>query len=99
MSTYLIVEIEVLDAEAYAEYVERVPATVERFGGRYVVRGGPVTPVAGDWRPERIIILEFPTKDRLTEWLCSPEYMALAPIRSRATRSRAIVVEGVQPLP
>jgi uncharacterized protein (DUF1330 family) len=50
-------------------------------------------------RPGQIIILEFPSKDRLTAWLSSSEYMALAPIRERFARSRAIVVAGVQSLP
>ena len=91
---YMLVEIEVLDPVAYAEYVERVPATVARYGGRYVVRGGAPVPLTGDWRPERIILLEFPSAERMAEWNASPEYQALAPIRIRSTRTRAIALEG-----
>ena len=49
MSVYMIVEIEVVDRETYAEYMEKVPATVEKYGGRYIVRGGVVTPLTGGW--------------------------------------------------
>jgi len=95
LSAYMIIEVQVLDPDAYAEYVARVPATVERYGGRYHVRGGRVTPIAGDWTPERVIIVEFPSLDHIRRWLESPEYAELAPIRERATRGRAIAVEGI----
>jgi uncharacterized protein (DUF1330 family) len=95
MPVYMIIEIEVLDESTYAEYVRKVPATVAKYGGRYLVRGGPVTPLAGDWRPERIIVLEFPSAGQMQEWNSSPEYLELAPIRAGATRTRAIAVEGV----
>lgn len=95
MPVYMIIEIEVLDEGTYAEYVQKVPATVAEYGGRYLVRGGPVTPLTGDWRPERIIVLEFPSAQQMREWNSSPEYLELAPIRTKATRTRAIAVEGV----
>lgn len=95
MPVYMIVEIAVLDQTTYAEYVRKVPATVAKYGGRYLVRGGHVTPLTGDWSPERIIVLEFPTAERMRQWNSSPEYLELAPLRTRATRTRAIVVEGV----
>ncbi len=49
---WLITDIDAFEPEAYAEEVECAPATVRRFGGRYLVRGGPLTPTTGDWRPE-----------------------------------------------
>ncbi len=74
--------------------MEKVPATVRKYGGRYVVRGGAVTPLTGDWRPERIIVLEFPTAEQMQRWNVSPEYLELAPLRVRSTKTRAIAVEG-----
>lgn len=94
MSVYMIIEIEITDKNTYAEYVQKVPATVEEYGGRYIVRGGAVTPLTGDWRPERIIVLEFPSADEMQRWNSSPEYLELAPLRMRSTNTRAIAVEG-----
>ncbi len=95
MSVYMIIDVEVTDADTYAEYVQRVPATVEKYDGQYLARGGDVEVLAGDWRPERIIVLEFPSSDHLKQWLMSPEYVALAPIRQKSTNTRAIVVQGL----
>jgi len=96
MSVYMVLEIVVHDPVTYAKYVERVPAVIEKFGGRYLVRGGQVTPMEGDWNPERIVILEFPSLDSLQEWHQSAEYQELALLRAEATESRAFVVEGHQ---
>jgi uncharacterized protein (DUF1330 family) len=97
MPAYMIVEIEVVDRSAYADYMERIPEVVAKYGGRYLVRSEAVLPLVGGWRPERLIVLEFPTLDAMTRWNFSPEYRELAPIRERATRTRAIAVEGCGP--
>ena len=95
MPVYMIIDIKVTDADLYSEYVEKVPATVKKYSGRYLVRGGNVEVLAGDWQPERIVLLEFPSTEHLKQWLMSPEYTALAPIREKSTNAKAIVVEGV----
>jgi uncharacterized protein (DUF1330 family) len=94
MSVYMIIEIEVIDEDMYAEYMEKVPATVEKYGGRYIIRGGTVTPLSGGWRPERIIVLEFPSAEQMQRWNMSPEYLEVAPLRVRSTKTRAIALEG-----
>jgi uncharacterized protein (DUF1330 family) len=94
MAVYMILEIEVLDEETYAQYKERVPATLPKYGGRYLVRGGEVTPLSGNWHPERIVIVEFPSAEHFQSWLTSPEYSELAQIRLRSTKSKAVMVEG-----
>jgi len=95
MSAYMLVEIdEILDADTYAEYRKRVATTVYKYGGRYVVRGGSILALSGDWNPARMIILEFPTMERLLEWNASDDYQEVAPLRLRATRGRAIAVQG-----
>jgi len=94
MSVYMVVEIEVLNAALYAKYVENVAAIVTKYGGRYLVRGGAVTSLAGGWNPERIIIVEFPSPEEVRRWLSSPECQELAPLREASTLSRAILLEG-----
>jgi len=94
MRMYMVVEIVVLNAHLYAKYVENVAAVVTKYGGRYLVRGGAVTPLAGGWKPERIIIVEFPSSEEVRRWLSSPEYQELAPLRESSTLTRAILLEG-----
>jgi uncharacterized protein (DUF1330 family) len=94
MSAYMIIEVEVLDQETYGEYMERIPATVAQYGGRYVIRSSQVAPLTGDWRPERLIVVEFPSMEQMMRWNATPEYQALAPLRVQSTRTRAIAVEG-----
>ena len=97
MAVYMILDIEVVDAETYSEYVQQAPATVEQYGGRYLVRGGVITALSGSWEPQRMVVIEFPTMERFQEWLTSPAYSAISPLRERSTKSKVIVVEGVQP--
>jgi len=95
VSVYVVIEIEVIDERAYGEYLTEVPGTLERHGGRYLARGGAVTPLAGGWAPERVVLLEFPSADAVRTWLSSEEYGRIAPLRERSTRGRAILVEGL----
>jgi uncharacterized protein (DUF1330 family) len=76
MAAYAIIDISVRDEAAkddYARYIEKVRPSVERYGGRYLVRGGKVTLIAGDWKPERIILIEFPSSTHVERWWNSPE--------------------------
>jgi uncharacterized protein (DUF1330 family) len=92
---YLILDIHVEDPEEYAAYRERSPATLEAYGGRYLVRGGALEVVEGDWNPERVVVVEFPSVERAHEWYSSPEYQEIAPLRHRSAPSNAVLVEGV----
>jgi uncharacterized protein (DUF1330 family) len=91
----MIVEIAIKDRELYSKYIERVANVVERHGGRYLVRGGTVTPMSGNWAPERIILIEFDTMDDWRKCFTLPEYREIAPFRETSTDTKAIVVEGV----
>ncbi len=94
MPVYLIIDVTIIDQEVYAEYVEQVPAVVEKYGGTYLVRGGEVFTLAGGWEPERIVMVEFDAIDQVQEFFASPEYLALASLREQSSTFRAIIVEG-----
>jgi uncharacterized protein (DUF1330 family) len=96
MPAYLILDIHVVDPEEYAAYRERAPATLEAYGGRYLVRGGEHEVVEGDWDPERVVVVEFPSVERAREWYASPEYRELAEMRQRAAPSQVLLVQGVE---
>ena len=95
MSVYVVVDIEVKDREAYEEYRRMVPPLIEKYGGRYLVRGGEITALEGDWDLHRVVILEFQSADRAKELFTSDEYAPVAEIRHRAAFSKTFMVEGV----
>lgn len=95
MSAYLFANVEVTDAAGYEQYRQRVSATIEAHGGRYVVRGGATEVLEGDWTPKRMVILEFPDMAQLKAWYQSPEYRPLIELRQRTAISTLVAVEGV----
>lgn len=71
MSVHVIIDSTVKDKERYGQYLEGVSPMVARFGGCYHVRGGNIRPL-GVWKPERIIVIEFPSESHVQAWLTSP---------------------------
>jgi uncharacterized protein (DUF1330 family) len=90
----MIIESKVKDVEKYQQYISLVPVIVVKHGGRYLVRGGQIKTVIGDWRPERMIVLEFPSEANIQEWLSSPEYRAIEPLRNAGAEIQAVVIPG-----
>ena len=68
---------------------------MKQFGGRFIARGGRVLPLEGEWNPQRIVIIEFPTLEQATSWAGSVEYASAKRLRQKASNSKLIVVEGV----
>ena len=99
MKAYIVGEISVHDAERYKQYVARAPDFVARYEGKYLVRGGEVTAMEGDWNPTRVVVLEFPSKEHALAFAADPEYRAVAVDRQEATTSRLIIVEGAPTQP
>ncbi|HEX8161304.1 MAG TPA: DUF1330 domain-containing protein [Pyrinomonadaceae bacterium] len=95
MAAYVVVEVEVQDADRYETYKQMVPPSLARYGGRFIVRGGEVEALEGDWRPKRLVILEFPTAARAKAWWASEEYAEAKALRQATARTRMIVVAGV----
>ena len=95
MTAYLIVDVDVHDEEAYAEYVRRVPALVEKHSGTYLVRGGAAENAEGDWQPSRMVVIAFADTQTARGFLDDPEYALVKAIRHRVATSRGIIVEGV----
>lgn len=95
MAAYMIVHLEVIDPAAYAEYGKRVVPTIEMYGGRFLVRGGAVEVLEGDFVPKRVVVLEFADVDAAKRWYHSPEYAPLIAMRKRAARGSFYMVTGV----
>jgi uncharacterized protein (DUF1330 family) len=95
MAVYSVSDITVKDAEAYKEYMALAAPLVEKFGGRYLVRGGEVTPGQGGWSPKRVVILEFPDDESMVAFRTSQEYLPVGEIRHSAADTKSFKVEGV----
>jgi uncharacterized protein (DUF1330 family) len=94
MSAYVIVEIDITDPVGYEEYKKQASATVHKYGGKYIVRGGKAEVLEGDWNPKRIVILQFESMDRAKEWLNCGEYREPRKLRHKTAKTNMIVVEG-----
>ena len=94
MSAYVIVDLEIVDPVGYEEYKKLASATVEKYDGKYIVRGGPVEMLEGDWNPKRIVILQFESMQRAKEWLHCEEYREPRKMRHRTAKTNMILVEG-----
>jgi len=95
MAAYVIVDIGVTDPVGYEEYKKLAAPTVAAYGGRYLVRGGAVETLEGDWVPNRFVILEFPSVARAKEWYACQEYSVAKEVRCRTATTNMIVVEGL----
>lgn len=95
MPAYVIVEIEITDPIKYEGYKKLTPGTLALYGGKFIVRGGRTETLEGNWNPNRVVVLEFPTMDKARAWYNSPEYTAAKEIRIAASTGKMILVEGV----
>lgn len=95
MSVYLIASIDVTDPAAYERYRAQVPATIEQYGGRFLVRGGAIEALEGEVIPKRVVVVEFPDQERARTWWDSPEYAPLKALRKSASRGDLYFVAGV----
>jgi uncharacterized protein (DUF1330 family) len=94
MAAYFVVEINVTDPEMYAQYRKLVQPTIDRYEGRFLVRGGATQTIEGDWQPQRFVIIEFADEEHFKRWYYSPEYTEARNIRFKASTSRAVLAHG-----
>ncbi len=96
MAGYVVADVEVLDPVEYEQYRSRVGATLEKYDGRFLVRGATPETMEGDHRPARLVVIEFPDVEKAKEWYASPEYRAILPIRQRHGRTHHLtIVAGI----
>lgn len=96
MPAYIVVQIEVTDPVRYEDYKKMVWPSINQYGGRFLVRGGRVETLEGDWKPARFVIIEFDNVERAKEWYASEEYREAKNLRHQTSRGQMILVEGVE---
>ena len=94
MPAYIIIEIEIKDQKMFDEYKKLATDTIALYGGKYLVRGGETEILEGDWIPNRIVILEFPSMDQAKKWYSSEEYAPAMKLRKMSADSDMILAEG-----
>ena len=95
MPAYFIVDLEVTDPAGFEEYRKLVPDTVQKYGGRFLVRGGAVETLEGDWQPKRVVVLVFPSLEQAKRWYNSEDYRDPKALRFKTAKTKLILVEGV----
>jgi len=91
---YFFLEVEVIDPTDYDTYRSQSLATLQKYGGRFIVRGGEPVLVEGVDQPRRVVIAEFDSPESVQKWYNSPEYQAILPIRLRSCKVRALFLTG-----
>ncbi len=95
MTAYLIVDVALRDAPRYEEYKQQVPVLIARYGGEYLVRGGAHEVLEGEWRPTRLVLFRFPSRDAIKAFLADPDYQPLAALRHAIADSSLVAVDGL----
>jgi uncharacterized protein (DUF1330 family) len=94
MAAYVIVETDITDPEQYEQYKAASPAAVQAGGGRFLVRGGELAVLEGDWHPSRLVVLEFEDLAAARDWYESEVYQEAKKLRDGAARLRMVAVQG-----
>ena len=96
MPAYIVVEVEVEDPVRYESYKKMVPPSLAAYGGRFLVRGGKVETLEGNWSPKRFVMVEFPSVEQAKAWWNSPDYAEAKALRQATAKTQMIVVEGFE---
>jgi uncharacterized protein (DUF1330 family) len=94
MAAYIVVDCEVTDPAKYEDYKKLAQEAIAKHGGRYLARGGQTAVLEGGWRPNRVVVLEFPSLDAARRFYTSVEYTAARRARAGAAKMDIIAVEG-----
>jgi uncharacterized protein (DUF1330 family) len=94
MKGYLVIDLSIKVLDEFLGYAEKIPTFVEKHGGRYIVQGVVPERMEGDWIPERLVIIEFPSTQKAKDFLADPEAQGLKALRHSSTDSHVILAEG-----
>jgi uncharacterized protein (DUF1330 family) len=95
MPAYVIIETDIHDAAQYERYEAASPGAIAAGGGRFIARGGELAVLEGDWRPRRLVVLEFENLGAAKSWYDSPNYHEARRLREGAATLHMVAVEGL----
>ena len=94
MKAYLVLDLTINDFAGFRQYIAAIPEHIARHDGRYIVQGVEPTCVEGDWRPQRMVIIEFPERSKAEAFLSDPSIQDLFKVRHETTTSKLVLVDG-----
>jgi uncharacterized protein (DUF1330 family) len=97
MKAFLVLDFAIRDLRGFLPYVAAIPAFIEKHGGRYVIQGAEPTVIEGNWAPERLVVIEFPSRENATAFLKDPDVQPLFALRHRTTTSNLVLVDELRP--
>ena len=95
MAAYMIARVNVTNWQRYKEYLEVTPATIAKYGGRFIARGAETLSLEGPEETRRVVILEFPSLEQAKLWYHSDEYQAAKKIRAGAAEAEFLAIDGI----
>ena len=99
-AAYMIVESNITDPEGFKRYMAAAPEVVKAFAGEYLVRGGRMKVLEGDWQPPRLTVLRYPSFEQALAMYDSPAYVHARSLREGTTACfNMVLVEGVEAAP
>ena len=100
---FMILEITVHDAGVYEQYRINVEPLIKKYGGKYLVRSGgaafdddpdtKLTPVEGNWNPDRLIVVQWDSIEQLQKFSSSAEYKKVAELRAKSATTKSVIVK------
>src|SRR5260370_1590607 len=99
MKAYLVLDLSVNDLGCFRKYIAEIPAFIAKHSGKYIVQGVQPTTIEGDWKPERMVIIEFPQREKAEAFLSDPEIQDLFKVRHDTTTSKLVLACGCTQLP
>jgi uncharacterized protein (DUF1330 family) len=94
MSAYVVVQEDIKDEAMFDQYRKQVMPTIAAHGGKFIVRGGKISVLEGQWPMPRFVIIEFPSRQAAEGWYRSPEYQKIIPLRLKSGTGNLIIVDG-----
>ena len=94
MKAYLVLDLSVNDLGGFRKYIAEIPAFIAKHSGRYIVQGVQPTTIEGDWKPERMVIIEFPERKNAEAFLSDPQIQDLFKVRHATTMSKLVLADG-----
>ena len=94
-SAYIIANVRVTNPEQYEQYKKLSTIAMQAYGAEVCIRGGKVEVLEGDWTPDRVVLLKFPSVEKAKAFNDSPEYSAARQSRQGAAVMRMVLVEGM----
>jgi uncharacterized protein (DUF1330 family) len=94
MKAYLVLDLAVHDFARFRKYIAEIPAFIAKHSGKYIVQGAQPAPIEGGWKPERMVIIEFPSRENAEAFLGDPEIQDLFQLRHETTTSRLVLADG-----